>query len=92
MATVSYSLRQQCLTAYGNNVLQVMAIMSYKLYGKVGVFPGYLKLLFTLSTLMIFKHRGYIIELLLDGWPFCYSRSNSHSLDCDIIYKTQLLS
>jgi hypothetical protein len=38
-ATVSYSLRQQCLTVYGNNVLQLI-------YGKVGVFPGYLKLLF----------------------------------------------
>ena len=38
-ATVSYSLRQQCLTLYGNNVLQLIC-------GKVGMFPGYLKLLF----------------------------------------------
>jgi hypothetical protein len=42
-ATVSYSLQQQCLTVYANNVLQLIC-------GKVGVFPGYLKLLFTIST------------------------------------------
>jgi hypothetical protein len=55
--TMSYSLHnsvlqltQQCLTAYTtvsynlhNSVLQLIC-------GKVGVFPGYLKLLFTLST------------------------------------------
>jgi hypothetical protein len=40
---MSYSLWQQCLTVYGDNVLQLIC-------GKVGVFPGYLKLLFTLST------------------------------------------
>jgi len=32
IATVSYTLRQQCLTVYGNNVLQFMLIMSYNLY------------------------------------------------------------
>jgi hypothetical protein len=38
-ATVSYRLWQQCLTDCGNSVLQLIC-------GKVGVFPGYLKLLF----------------------------------------------
>ena len=55
---MSYSLRQQYLTVYGDNVLQLIC-------GKVGVFPGYLKLLFTLSTPMKFEHRGWIIELFL---------------------------
>jgi hypothetical protein len=36
---MSYSLWQKCLTVYGDNVLQLIC-------GKVGVFPGYLKLLF----------------------------------------------
>jgi len=31
------------------------------------VFPGYLKLLFTLSTTMKFQHRGETVELLLVG-------------------------
>jgi hypothetical protein len=39
--TVSYSSWQHCLTAYGDNVLQLIC-------GKVGVFPGYLKLLLPL--------------------------------------------
>jgi len=39
MTTVSYSLWQKCFTAYDKSVLQLIC-------GKVGVFPGYLKLLF----------------------------------------------
>jgi hypothetical protein len=57
---MSYKLRQQCLTTYGDNVLQLIC-------SKIGVFLGYLKLLFTLSTLMRFEHRGWIIELFLVG-------------------------
>jgi hypothetical protein len=34
---------------------------------KVCILSGYLKLLFTLSTLMRFEHRGYTIELFLVG-------------------------
>jgi hypothetical protein len=66
-AIVSYSLRntvlqltQHCLTNYGNNVLQLIC-------GKVVVFPGYLKLLFTPSTPMKFEHRGETVELFLVG-------------------------
>ena len=44
-----------------------MMIISYNLCGKVGVFPGYLKLLFTISTPMKFEHRGETVELLLVG-------------------------
>jgi hypothetical protein len=44
-----------------------MVIVSYSLCSKVGVFPSYLKLLFTLSTLIRFEHRGYTIELFLVG-------------------------